>query len=408
MEDRRITEHFSSWIVNRWVILFWFLFFIIAVLYDRTLLSAFFLVVFLISLFSRLWSKYSLNNIYLNITSSSQNIFPDQEIVLSFHFENRKFWPLIWVQLNLPLSKNNAVLPVDDEDIYRFKTDQEDYSSFYIKRVAWILWFQNVSWQNTWKGTKRGFYAISSAVVSSGDGFGLAAVEKVVDLKDPKFIIVYPALVPVDTSSFKSIWGERMGSGGLVEDTTLLRTTRDYQIGDSWKHINWRLAALNKPLQVNIYEKVTYQTIHFYLDVISFFNKHDELEDALSILASIILELDQKNVSVALTLPPSISLPKQYYMQRSDSEHLFDMLKALSMIILEESSELLIDEHDLFRDKSSEQIYWISYDYNDKKIPEDFIRKIHSFLCYEDNMNYSSIESYNTKRCIISLKNYKL
>jgi len=407
MEDKKVTEHLSSWIVNQWALLFWFLFFVIALLFDRLLLSGFFLVIFFIAGFSRLWSKYSLNKTCINVTSSTYRLFPGQEITLNFEFENNKLWPLIWVQFLLPLSKNNAVLPQEGEDIYTVSLGQDEYASFYMNRVAWVLWFQNVKWQSKWKGVKRGFYKISSVVLSSGDGFGLAAVEKTQSLSTPLIIIVYPKLVPVDISGFKSIWGEKMGIDGIVEDATLLKTTRDYRQGDSWKHINWRLAALNKPLQVNVYEKVTYETIHFYLDAKSFENKNQEFEDTLSILASLIVELEQKNVSVALTLPSSTNLPKQHYIQRADSESLHDILKALSMIVLEECNELVLDEHDLLRDKSSEQIYWIQYNCSKNIIYEEFVKNIHAFLYYDDrDYNYNAFN--NTRPYSIPLKSLKL
>jgi len=138
----------------------------------------------------------------------------------------------------------------------------------------------------------------------TGDGFGLTQVERSIH-KDARFA-VYPRLIDVAPDLFlRNLWNTESGTRGVMEDPTIIRSTRDYMTTDSFKHINWRLAAQGLPLTVNVYEEILPQTVHFLFDGESFSGPDphpEEMEDALSILASELVLLSERQVSCGLSL----------------------------------------------------------------------------------------------------------
>ena len=70
--------------------------------------------------------------------------------------------------------------------------------------------------------------------------------------------------------------------------------------------IDWRTAARQDALYTRQFEMVQPASIHFILDAASFWGlseNQDELEDMISVLASLILELDRLGVRCGLSLP---------------------------------------------------------------------------------------------------------
>ena len=117
---------------------------------------------------------------------------------------------------------------------------------------------------------------------------------------------VYPALVEVRPDLFlRNLWNADTGTRGVMEDVTVIRSTRDYQTSDSLRRINWRLTARGLPLSVNVYEDILPKSVHFIFDGESFSGAHprpEELEDALSILASELVRLEGAQVRCGLSL----------------------------------------------------------------------------------------------------------
>lgn len=103
----------------------------------------------------------------------------------------------------------------------------------------------------------------------------------------------------------RNLWNADTGTRGVMEDVTVIRSTRDYQTSDSLRRINWRLTARGLPLSVNVYEDILPKSVHFIFDGESFSGAHprpEELEDALSILASELVRLEGAQVRCGLSL----------------------------------------------------------------------------------------------------------
>jgi hypothetical protein len=74
---------------------------------------------------------------------------------------------------------------------------------------------------------------------------------------------------------------------------------------DSVKRINWRVVARGLPVTVNVYEEILPRSVGFLLDGESYgeVGRGDALEDALSILASELVRLEEEQVEASLCLP---------------------------------------------------------------------------------------------------------
>jgi len=146
----------------------------------------------------------------------------------------------------------------------------------------------------------------------SGDGFGMSQSMQEINTGEHYFV-VWPKIVPVDTAPFfRNVWLGGLGRKGHIEDPTVMQGQRDYAPGDPWKRINWRVAARTDELMVRIFETVLPSTVHFVLDVASFMGLSEddnELEECLSVLASLILELGVAGINCGLSLPRGKGLP---------------------------------------------------------------------------------------------------
>ena len=88
----------------------------------------------------------------------------------------------------------------------------------------------------------------------------------------------------------------------------MLRGCREYQPGDSWKHINWRMAAREQGTPVNLYQTIQPRGLRFLLDGGVLLRSLPGLEGAggaLEVLASVLSGLSGAGVDCSLPPPHS-------------------------------------------------------------------------------------------------------
>lgn len=158
----------------------------------------------------------------------------------------------------------------------------------------------------------------------------MSQVEQEVNPDDVRQFAVYPALTSVTVEPFlRNLWNADTGARGVMEDVTVIRSTRDYQPGDQVRHINWRLTARCQPLSVNVYEDVLPRSVHFLLDGESFggLAPHwEEMEETLSVLASVLVGLSEVQVACGL----SVCRGAAPAMHRGIGEDIFPLLRMLA------------------------------------------------------------------------------
>jgi hypothetical protein len=179
-------------------------------------------------------------------------------------------------------------------------------------RFSFLMGRETLCLATAWTARRRGIYTLEEVLLRGGDGFGLTQAEQRVKVPGEPSFVVYPQLIPVDTAPFlRYQWDGRSGSHGFLDDPSVLRGQKKYELTDSWKRINWRMAARQQELSVNLYETIMPRTAHFILDGESCCGlapSFDELEDVLRVLASLLVGLAAAGVCCSLSLPRSARL----------------------------------------------------------------------------------------------------
>ena len=278
---------------------------LIAAYFKVSSLIVLLIILLLISVIAYLWSAFSLSHLEFSFSSSHTEGFPGQELKVKASLTNKKILPVIWLSLSMPEKKVKAV-----------SAGKEDGS---LRSFLWVMPYQTLSWDLKIKAKKRGYWRAEALRVSGGDGFGLSVQEKNLVIEDPVTFIVYPALVPADTSVLRRRAQElETVPHGTHEDTTLIKLVRDYQYGDNARNINWRQVARGGELSVNVYETQEMRHIALALDTESFVKtvviEEDNIkksvrrlnekafEDTVSLLASVALDLLEHDVCCTLYL----------------------------------------------------------------------------------------------------------
>lgn len=271
------------------------------------------LLMFLVVLaaLSRLWAFSSARSLSVRVPGGNQGLFPGEDLQVDLEIRNRRFFPVVWLELSFPLAKNLCLVPEDSrepDEAEQVQLEEEHFSPKLLGelRLPMLLWYEERRISARWTARCRGVYSMAGWRVRTGDGFGLTQVERKFPPEDVRTFYVYPKLTEVQPDLFlRSLWNADTGTRGVMEDPTVIRSTRDYMTTDSLKRINWRLTARGLPMTVNIYEDILPKSVHFLLDGESFSGPtpHPEaLEETLSILASELVRLEQAQVRCGLSL----------------------------------------------------------------------------------------------------------
>lgn len=260
---------------------------------------------------SRLWARSAAGSLWVRVPGGNQGVFPGEHFSVELEVRNRRFFPIVWLELSFPLAKNLCLVPEDRREPDEAEQVQLEEAHFSTKllgelHLSMLLWYEQRRISTSWEAQCRGVYSTAGWRIRTGDGFGLTQAERGLPPEDVRTFYVYPRLIEVQPDLFlRSLWNADTGSRGVIEDPTVIRSTRDYMTTDSLKRINWRLAARGLPMTVNIYEDILPKSVHFLLDGESFSGPQphlEELEEALRILASELVRLEQAQVRCGLSL----------------------------------------------------------------------------------------------------------
>ncbi|MDR0490530.1 MAG: DUF58 domain-containing protein, partial [Oscillospiraceae bacterium] len=293
----------SSLLVSIPGLIVFFCFTVVACVMHQALIACFCLFVLLFCGLSRLWGLFSIRKVAVSIGAASTHMFSGDSAEVHFSIQNDKLLPLIWLELLLPMPRRSCIMPesnfeetavpVKDEDLWKEHKALK-------KSFSFIMGNDRMELRDRWTAMRRGVYHIDRLVVRSGDGFGLTQAQTIVSPADTPIFVVYPEVRRVDITHFLSAqWDSTGGNCGFMDDPTVMRGMRQYETGDVWKRINWRMAARGQELSTNLYETIKPGAIHFIVDGESFCTlseDNSEFEDALSLLASLLLRLVEARV----------------------------------------------------------------------------------------------------------------
>ena len=294
---------------------------IACVYWGATLIAAFLLLVLLLAFGASLWSRNVLDKASVSIGEGQTACHAGDTLPLTLTVHSRSLFPLIWLDVTVPLGEKLIVKREGDEHPQLEAEPYQKPQYGLRERFAWLLWQQEITCQESLETLHRGVVPIDAIRLQAGDGLGMAADHRDVKLECPVRLVVYPQLVPVDIRPFtRLITLAEAGAKGQTEDITLLKSSRPYQHGDPMKRINWRYLAMTGRMEVNQYETITPGCITFLVDLFSFryietytstkdtketriVLREKQLEQMLSVLASSIRALSEQGLRFALIVP---------------------------------------------------------------------------------------------------------
>jgi len=244
---------------------------------------------------AKLWSHLSLARLSCRRQLSEHRAFPGETIQVKLQVDNRKPLPLPWVH-------------VEDEIpqalVCTSSLPGQKSGSALIRRTAAMLWYSSIKWKYELPCSKRGYYPLGPTVISSGDILGLYSRSFQADLEDS--VIVYPKLLPVGPLEIPSHqpMGDTHSEVRIFQDPTRPIGVRDYQQGDSLRHVHWKASARRQALQVKIFESTTTFKVALFLSVDSFTHNGSFSEDAfelgISVAASVAHQAMEKGSPAGL------------------------------------------------------------------------------------------------------------
>ncbi|HSD84997.1 MAG TPA: DUF58 domain-containing protein, partial [Anaerolineae bacterium] len=161
------------------------------------------------------------------------------------------------------------------------------------------------------RGERRGAYPIGPVQLASGDLFGFQ--RRRLAISDVDTVLVYPKIVPLAQLSLPAArpLGDFGSERRIVEDPLRLAGVRDYQAGDSVRHLHWKATAHRAALQTKQFDPsaaphwmicLNTQTLeHLFEGVVT-----DFLETAIVVAASLAVAGLEARRSVGLVANSNI------------------------------------------------------------------------------------------------------
>jgi uncharacterized protein (DUF58 family) len=135
--------------------------------------------------------------------------------------------------------------------------------------------------------------------------FGLFHSERTIEAQD--FLIVYPHVYPLPELGLpsKEPFGNQRARRRLFEDPSRTMGARDFQPGDSFRHVHWPATARRQQLQTRVYEPTTTLTAVICLNVATLPRPWegilpDLLERAIVVAASLAAHAAETRYAVGL------------------------------------------------------------------------------------------------------------
>ena len=315
--------------VSRFALFVLFLMFVISVALQNSMLFLLDLTLVLIVFTSWLWGRYCLAGVSYGRRLTTNRLFPGEETDLWIEVINAKPLPLTWLRAEDEIPTGLAVVYSNDRVQRRMLTN-----------LFSLRWYERVRRRYRLKGEMRGAYDLDPALITSGDLFGFR--QQRAQIGSRQTVLVYPKIVAVDRWSLPPArpLGDYGAERRIVEDPWRIAGARDYQAGDSVRHLHWKATAHRDALQTKLFDPsvsphwmvcLNTQTLErLYEGVIV-----DYLETAIVVAASIAQAGLDTRRSVGLTSNSTIRESKQWaYLPASrhaqQSTHILEALAQLT------------------------------------------------------------------------------
>lgn len=208
-----------------------------------------------------LWNRYALARLSYEREWSATRAFPGDRVEFVIQIANRKPLPLALVEVNDGIP---AGLTASDEQI-RFDRDDRQV----LQRSTSLRWYERVTWRYSVTCQRRGAYRLGPATIDAGDPFGFYT--STFKVEPSSMLVVFPTLLPLEQLGLpaRSPIGS-LRARQLIRDPLRTVGVRDYHPDDPIKDVHWAATARTGTLQTRIYEPTTARELAIVLDLDSF------------------------------------------------------------------------------------------------------------------------------------------
>lgn len=217
-----------------------------------------------------IWSQMSLVGISVERTIEADRVFAGNDVRERFQIMNRSRIPKTWMEFH-----DRSTLPGHSPS-----------------REVTVRGHAETRWTKVTRAERRGRYRLGPVEIRAGDPFGLFSRRRSLELSHE--VLVYPGIVPLPERSADE--GERSGNTqrgrGRVATSPIIRSLRQYAVGDPWNQIAWKASARHGSLMVKELDPDPVTDEWVLLDLSSSQQRRHRaaIEYAVSLTASFCLE----------------------------------------------------------------------------------------------------------------------
>ncbi len=229
--------------VSRFALIILLLLFFVSMVLQNSMLFLLDLTLLIIVFTSWLWGKYCLAGVSYARRFTVDRLFPGEETDLWVEVINAKPLPLSWLRAEDEIPTGLVVVFSNSQIQRRVLTNLFN-----------LRWYERVRRRFRLKGELRGAYDFDPALLTSGDLFGFR--QKSASIGTRQTVLVYPKIVAIDRLGLPPArpLGDYGADRRIVEDQWRIAGARDYQPGDSVRHLHWKATAHRGALQTKLFD----------------------------------------------------------------------------------------------------------------------------------------------------------
>ncbi len=257
---------------------------------------------------SKIYNKYTFDNIYYDVSISAKEVFAGEDIFIYEEIVNAKTLPIASVRVDTTLP-HGLKFCLNDKTKKKGKRDKLiDYNqSVFVLRNNGMV-------KRRWRITCqiRGIYNINKALLVTNDLLGLNSNSKEIKIEKSQKnqIVVFPQAINLEkhfTSSFYNE-GDVIVARALLSDPMLISGTREYNSFDPMKSINWKSTAAHDKLMVNVEDYTEINRFNIILNMqsrpielhINEPSSPEHIEMCITVCASILDKISSDNIPVRI------------------------------------------------------------------------------------------------------------
>jgi uncharacterized protein (DUF58 family) len=306
-------------------------------------------IMMIIALTSWLWGRYCLAGVSYARRFETDRLFLGEEIEFWIELINAKPLPLPWLRIEDEFPQD---LPVLWSETHHSSRPQRRV----LTNIYTLRWYEKVRRRYQLRGQRRGVYHIGPAQITSGDLFGFQ--RRRMAAPDIDTVLVYPKVVPLAQLVLPAArpLGDFGSERRIVDDPLRTAGARDYQAGDSVRHLHWKATAHRATLQTKQFDPsaaphwmicLNTQTLeHLFEGVVT-----DFLETAIVVAASLAIAGLEARRSVGLLANSNLRESKGW-IQLAASGHPQQATRILEALAQLNSTPLLTFDHMLRLERS--------------------------------------------------------